>query len=400
VLVLLEILLFVVFAVVVLLYQGAAILFAAQMPRLDPEPPGPLRADWPSVSVIVAARNEEFDLPACLADLLAQDYPGPLEILVVDGASTDRTKEVATSFSPRVRLLEEPPLPAGWVGKSWGCDVGYRAAGGDLLLFTDADVRYHRSAVRAAVNWLRREGADVVTLAPTIETRSFWERVVMPFYVQMVLTYFRAPRTNRAGSRSAVINGQFWLVRREAYERVGGHAAVRSDVIEDLALAHRLRAAGARLRLGWSPGLLSTRMYRNRTEMAEGIGKTIQGLEYSAARQVGFLAGLIGLFWIPLALPLVGYLSGLWPLTVLGSVVAIGLFAKHVGFSRETGSPAAYGLLFPAAVGFYVVLVLRSLDRGRRGAPVEWKGRRYEVRPTTDASPPQRHAIPEPNLRR
>jgi chlorobactene glucosyltransferase len=364
--------------IVAICLQGIPLYLAAQMPRLGPPPEAPPPGSGPLVSVILAARNEEADLGAALDGLLAQSY-APLEILVVDGGSTDRTREVALARGPRVRLLEEPPLPPGWVGKNWACDAGYRASLGEYLLFTDADMRYQPTVVQATLAWARSEAADLVTLAPQVEVRSFWEKVILPFYVQLVLTYFRTPRVNVDRSRAAMANGQFTLVRRDAYESVGGHEAIRGFVLEDVALARRLRAAGKRLRVAWAPELLETRMYRDRHEMFEGLKKNVHDTRFSAARQAGFLAGLIGLFLLPLAVLPIGLWSGSIVLVALGAFVYLAWFAKHALFARAIGMDAACGLLFPLAVGFYVALIGASIADGLRGRPVAWKGRVYAM---------------------
>ena len=368
--------------------QGFAVVLAARMPRLDPaQAPG--FGVWPKVSVIVAARNEETDLPGCLDDLLRQDYPD-LEVLVVDGGSTDRTREIALARAPRVRLLEEPPLPEGWVGKNWACDVGYRAATGDYLLFTDADVRYHPTAVHATVAWARTEDAALTTLAPRIEMVGFWEKVVLPFYVQMVLTYFRTPRVNREDSSAAMANGQYSLVRRRDYDAVGGHAAVRGAVLEDVALARRFRSAGSRLRVAWAPDLLSTRMYRDRHEMFEGLVKNIHDTEFSAARQAGLLLGVALVFLAPLALFPLGLFLGSLPLIGLGLAVYLLFFVKHALFAHGVRGSPAYGLMFPVAAAYYLVLLATSLVRGIVGRPVAWKGRTYAIRRSDGSGPHNR----------
>jgi len=366
--------------VVVLLYQGFALLLAYQMPRLDPAAPAAPGEGLPRVSVVIAARNEELDLPATLDDLLAQDYPN-LEILAVEDGSTDRTREVIDARAPRVRRVDPPPLPPDWVGKNWACWNGARAATGNWLLFEDADMRMPPSTVRTAVEWAQREHADLATLMPQIEMRSFWERVVLPFYVQVVLTYFRAPHVNRPRSKAAMANGQFWLTPRSSYDATGGHEAVHRIVLEDVAIARRYRAAGRTLRVAWSPSLLQTRMYRNRAEMFEGLLKNIHGTEYSLARQAILIAGLVGMFLLPLALLPYGLLTGTVDLTLLGAVLYVALFGKHAAFTRALGAPWYYGLLFPVAVVYYVVLLGTSLGRGLRGKPVSWKGRSYSMGP-------------------
>lgn len=364
-------------AALTLLFQGAALVLAAQMPQIRPGE-GELRLPAPKVSVVIAARNEESELAPCLDSLLEQTYP-TFDLTVVDGGSTDGTRAVAEGRAPRVRLIREPPLPPGWVGKNWACHIGAKATTGEYILFSDADVRYHPDAIRRTVAWAQAEGAQLATLAPRIEMRSFWEKVVLPFYTQAVLTYFRAPRVNRSDSSAAMANGQYTLVRRDAYETVGGHESVRGFVLEDVRLAQEFRRRGLRLRVGWGPDLISTRMYHDRHEMFEGLLKNVHGTRFSALRQVGFLSALIGFFWLPLlVLPL-----GVWaasPLLVgVGAFLWLALFGKHVGFTRAVRGPAAYGLLYPIAVGFYVVLVGTSLVRGLAGRPLEWKGRSYPL---------------------
>jgi hypothetical protein len=330
--------------------------------------------------VVVAARDEELDLPATLDDLLAQDYPD-LEIIVVEDQSTDRTGEVIDARAPRVRRVSPAPLPAGWVGKNWACWSGAHAATGEWLLFEDADVRTHPAAVRTALAWAEREHADLASIGPAVDMQSFWERLVLPFYIQVVLTYFRASHVNRKRSKSAMANGQFWLTPRTVYEAMGGHEAVRSIVLEDVAIARRYRASGRTLRFAWAPQLAQTRMYRNRSEMFEGLLKNVHGTEFSAARLVASIAGLVGFFLLPLGLLPFALVTGSFGLTLLGGFLYVALFGKHVVFARSVGAPAVYGLLYPAAVGYYVVLLVTSLGRGLRKRTVAWKGRTYPMGP-------------------
>ena len=364
-------------ALATLVFQGIPLYLGLQMPSLAPGDRPGLRKG-PRVSVIIAARNEVDDLPACLDSLRQQTY-GDLEILVVDGGSTDGTRDIVRARAPAVRLLEEPPLPPGWVGKNWACWNGAQAASGEYLLFTDADMRYHPDTIRATVAWAEEEKAQLTTLAPRVETVTFWEKVVMPFYTQVVLTYFRTPRVNRATSRTAMANGQFTLVTRAAYDAVGGHASVRGAVLEDVRLAEEFRARQLKLRVAWSPDLLSTRMYRDRHEMFEGLLKNVHGSRFSAARQVSFLAGLVGLYWLPLALLPVAVVWGSPLLIAVGAVLYVAFFGKHVAFARAIRGPTAYGLLFPVAVGFYVALIATSLRRGLARQPLRWKGREYPL---------------------
>jgi chlorobactene glucosyltransferase len=367
-------------AVLVLLFQGVAILLAFQTTRLEPLPPETSIPRRGRVSVVIAARNEEADLGPTLDAVLAQDYPD-LEVVVVEGGSTDGTRAAIDARAPRVRRIDEPPLPPGWVGKNWACWTGANATRGDWLLFLDADVRLAPGAVRTVLTWTESEHADLASIGPRVEMIGFWERVVLPFFLQVVLTYFRTPRMHRPGSRAAMANGQCWLTRRVQYYARGGHEAVRGQVIEDVAIARRYRAAGDTLRFAWAPELGRTRMYTDRHEMFEGLLKNVHGLEFSAARMVGFLAALVGLFLLPLGLLPLGIATGSVVLSAVGAVLWVALFGKHVAFNAAVGAPARYGLLFPLAVAWSLVLVSTSLVHGVRRRPVAWKGREYAVGP-------------------
>ncbi|MGI0154708.1 MAG: glycosyltransferase, partial [Thermoplasmata archaeon] len=317
-------------------------------------------------------------LGATLDALLRQDYPD-FEVVVVEGGSTDGTRAAIDARAPRVRCIEEPPLPPGWVGKSWACWTGAGATHGEWLLFLDADVRIAPAAVRTTLEWAERERADLATIGPQVEMVGFFERLILPMYIQLVLTYFRTPHMHRPGSKAAMANGQFWMTRRSAYTATGGHAAVRGRVLEDVAIAQRYRDAGLRLRFAWAPQLGRTRMYRDRHELFEGLLKNVHGLEFSAARQVGFLFGLVGFFLLPLGLLPLGLATGSLLLDGVGAFLYVALFAKHVAFAHAVGAPAAYGLLYPVAIGWYVLLVTTSLVRGLRRRPIAWKGRAYPL---------------------
>jgi chlorobactene glucosyltransferase len=365
-------------AIVVLLYQGAAIVLAYQLTRFGPAAQGSSDAEFGRVSVVIAARNEADDIGPTLDTLLAQDY-SDLEVVVVDGGSTDGTRAMVAARGPRVRLIDEPPLPEGWVGKSWACWTGARATSGPWLLFLDADVRTHPAAIRTVLAWARAERADLATIGIQVEMVGFWERLILPLFIQRVLMFYRPPHMDRPGRRAAMANGQFWLTTRSAYEAVGGHAAVRSYLVEDVAIACRYRDAGFRMRFAWTPSLGRTRMYRDRQEMFEGLLKNAHGIEFSAARQFGTLALLVGMFLLPLGLLPLGLAVGSWLLTGVGAFLYVALFGKHIAFSRSVDAPGVYGLLYPVAVGWYVVLTAVSLVRGLRHRPVTWKGRAYSL---------------------
>ncbi|MDX1566209.1 MAG: glycosyltransferase family A protein, partial [Longimicrobiales bacterium] len=199
-------------------------------PRPDTEsPPGPTRVSGlPFVSVIVPARNEAANIETCLLHLTASRYPD-FEILVVDDRSDDETGALARAVDPgaarRLEVLDGEPLPAGGLGKPWACWQGYEEASGELLLFTDADTRHAPDLLERSVRGMDEDDAAAVTLMARQLMESFWEKVIQPqLFAMLVMRFSRPDRVLETGRcRDAVANGQFILVKRDAYESIDGH---------------------------------------------------------------------------------------------------------------------------------------------------------------------------------
>ena len=234
----------------------------------------------PAVSVIVPARDEAINIVRCLRSLAASRYPD-FEIIVVDDRSDDRTGELARSVptgnARRILVVDGVALPEGWLGKPWACHQGAERASGTVLLFTDADTTHEPRLLERAVAGLEEERADLLTVVGRQLMESFWERLVQPQVFLVMLVRFpdfeRLARNDRW--RDAIANGQFLLFRRPAYEAIGGHASVRDEVAEDLALAQQVKRAGLRLRIRSAEQDLATRMYRSLGQLVEGWSKNI-----------------------------------------------------------------------------------------------------------------------------
>jgi chlorobactene glucosyltransferase len=361
----------------------------------------------PTLSVIVPARNEAVNIIGCLRSITASAYPD-FEVLVVDDRSDDHTGELARSVpagnARRLLVLDGEPLPEGWLGKPWACHQAARHARGELLLFTDADTTHAPLLTGRAVAALEEDEADLLTVAGRQLMETFWERLVQPYIFLLMLIRFpdfeRVARNDRW--RDAIANGQFLLFRRSAYEAIGGHEAVRDEVAEDLALAQYVKRAGLQLRIRSTETDLATRMYRSLGQLVEGWSKNIVmgGLQAfpvplrPLVPPVSLLGG-VGLWLVAPGLLLLAAALGLthvggapgpsssipgglvaWAGTVYG--VSVLLWAH---FSRKMGAPFYYGALYPlgAAVGSFIFL--RAWIRGRT---VEWKGRRYRLRPVSE----------------
>lgn len=356
---------------------------ARRTPSLTRTPP----ASAGLVSVIIPARNESASIGTVIRSILATSYQ-PVELLVVDDRSTDDTAAIVQSFpDPRLRLVQGKELPEGWYGKPWACFQGYQAAGGDLLLFTDADTRHEPELLARAVGALVQEGAGLVTVSPRQRCVTFWERLVMPQIWFLLALRYQPGAVNRARKRRDVIaNGQFILMTRQAYEAAGTHQAVGHEVAEDLALAQAFLERGEKLHFAFAERLMETRMYHGLAHLIEGWSKNV----YLGGRRSfpdepllrALVPGMLVLamfFWLaPPAGVVAAFGAGpadLAPAALLATGLSVG-FWMVICFGMQI--PARYGLGYPLGALVALYIILRSTWRG--GRKVEWKERVYNER--------------------
>ena len=224
------------------------------------------------VSVIVPGKDEEANIGAALDTILAQDYPD-LEVIVADDRSRDRTAEIvreAAARDGRVRLVQVKELPPGWFGKPHAMHVGAGEARGEWLLFVDADCRQATHSVRAGVSLLAQQGGDMLSLWPILEMHGFWENTVQPVAGSVLVAWFQPSRVNDPRRRTAFANGQYILIRRSVYEAVGGYESIRGELVEDIAMARRVKGVGHRLLNAIGEDLFTTRMYDSLRAMYRG----------------------------------------------------------------------------------------------------------------------------------
>jgi chlorobactene glucosyltransferase len=356
--------------------------------RLEPVLPPSSGDDAPHVTVVIPARDEEANIGHCLESLLAQDYPASrMRVIVVDDQSVDATAAIVRRFAdrcPLIALVNSPPLPPRWTGKSHACWIGARTAvpGSEWLCFIDADVTAKPGALSSAVHTVLRERLDLLSLMPRQELRSFAERLILPCGL-IVLSFVQDLRQLQARSGNGVAaTGQFMLVRRDAYEAVGGHAAVCRVICEDLEFARRLKRSGRAVLLMGGDDLLSTRMYTGWRTLWPGLAKNLVDTLGGPATTLALaLAGLI-LAWAAFIVPLTdlaGWLNGdrgalsALLLALAGTGAALGL---HLAATFYFRIPFWYGLVFPLG---YTAGALMAIDSVRRrlSGRVIWKGRIY-----------------------
>ena len=244
-------------------------------PRLYP---APAASPQPHLSVLIPARNEAAVLAETLQRLATQNYAN-LEILVLDDRSEDSTPQIACQLAaqfPQIRVLQGTPLPPGWTGKNWACAQLAAAATAELLLFTDADVRWQPGAVHSVAATLQTLDADLLTVWPTQITHSWGERLTVPLMAMAVLGYLPVRLAHDFfHPLAAAANGQCMAFRRPAYTAIGGHAAVQAAIVEDIQLAEHIKAAGFKLRMADGAGLVACRMYAGSQAAFDGYTKNI-----------------------------------------------------------------------------------------------------------------------------
>ncbi len=353
--------------------------------RTTPLEPNPqLGAIPPRVLVVVPARNEEANIAACVRSLLLQDYPA-LEIRVVDDHSTDRTADIVRELAasdPRLKLLQSPPLPAGWLGKPHALDVGIRGSDADFFLFVDADVRIAPSTIRRSVASAQKSQAGLLTVTPALVADSFWERAAQPVVGLLLFALLDPVKVRDPDSSVAAAYGPYLLFRRSAYEKIGGPAAVATEVVEDLRLAQLIKQHHLGLGYVHGPEGIDIRMYDSLRALVGGWRKNFH-ISLGSALWVGPIAAL--LVAMIFALPTVAILSAALQWLMHGAldkkVALLAVFCYGADWLGRLSLTRCYRVT-PRGVrslgGLVVAYILcSSCYRAWRGKPVTWRGRSY-----------------------
>jgi chlorobactene glucosyltransferase len=337
-----------------------------------------LKTSGPLVSIIIPARNEARNIARCVKAALATQY-APIEIIVVDDRSTDGTADIVEpATGGRLKLVRGAELPAGWFGKQWAMVQGYRTARGDVLLFTDADTKHEPELLPRAMAALEAERADLLSVLPRQEMRTFWEKLIQPHvFLALQARVGDLRRVNRTRIEwNAIANGQFMLTPRASYDAVGTHEAVKNTVADDVMLAQAYVRAGKDLFLAHAPLYMTTRMYGSLREIIEGWSKNLALGAPLMAPPIRFVRALLPyLMWLPslfwIAPPLLWLAFG-WPFAAIATVASLVTWiAIYIG---ERGPPW-YALLYPLGAMMVALIMMRSAFRG--GRKVEWRGRVY-----------------------
>lgn len=339
------------------------------------------RGPWPSVSVVVPARDEERSIGACVDAALRSDYPH-FEVIVVNDRSSDNTAQelLQRAHDPRLKIIDSPEPPAGWLGKPHALSQGTRQASSDWLLFMDADVVLSPECLRAAIACTQRERLDHLSLFPDLERKGFWEELLMPslataFFVLAPSFVSLLPRT-----RLAFGGGAFNLVRASAYFDIGGHQLLKRSIIDDMRLAIELKKAGYRCRIRMGRRWLRLRMYHGRREIAAGFTKNAH--VFMMDRPVRGAMGLVLLALaelVPFGWPLwwvASLFGGPAPPLTLAVALALSLGSRTAVHWRM-GYRLWPVLLTPVSLWMGFIIIARSLVMAYGQGVIQWRGRSY-----------------------
>lgn len=350
---------------------------------------GPIPDDSPSVEVIIPALNEELRVADTIAKVLQQEYP-KIHLTVVNDRSTDRTGEIVEELAKTlpIRVIHSAPRPFGWVGKTWAVTQGAQGASAEWLLFVDADVTLHHRTLATAIHQAKTANADLVSLIARPEIESFWQGAIAVAVGEILFTMYPTHKVNDPDSPVALAAGGFLLVKRSMYEKVGGHEAVRAEIVEDIQLGKTIKEAGGRLSVHFGPDLAVTHMYGTFRDLWLGLRKNaFAGMEYDLKKYItGAIVGQV-IAWTPWIATVWGLIAGNWLLAGFGlwGIVAQAVsVAPMIPYLRTSW---LFVFAMPLGSAAYTAIATSSVWHHYRGRII-WKGVTYSAREVRGAGRP------------
>ncbi|MBI4964962.1 MAG: glycosyltransferase [Desulfomonile tiedjei] len=342
--------------------------------------------DFPLISVIVPAHNEQATIEECVRSVLEQDYPR-YELILVDDRSEDRTASIASDLArgrSNFKIVTVRELAQGWTGKCHALDVGVGYASGKWLAFLDADSTLHSSALRQCYQAALKHQVSMVTLSPKFILKSFWEKALQPAFAVASSILFPLPQINDPASPVASANGMFFLISRDAYDKIGGHHDVKGLAVEDIGIGKRVKASGLGLLFLNGRHLLQTRMYEGFQATLDGWTRILCGsMNYEVTTVVRHL--VIHTLMSPFAAAFALYMfvpaaQGLFPNTwfVLPLIFAAELLVIPPWFCSQLGIPKRYCVLMCLGNLFLTWTFLVMIKKILMKDALQWRGTTYE----------------------
>ena len=358
--------------------------------HLREDSPGP-PADAPMISVILAAKDEAHNIDSCVRSMLDQDYPN-FEMIVCNDRSDDATGEIAEGIAAendRLTVINIEELTEGWSGKNHAMHAGIAKARGEWICMIDADCRQtSRRTLSVSLQHAIDRQADMLSIMPVLEMKGFWENVVQPVCGGILMIWFHPDKVNDQSRSNAYANGAFMLIKRTAYDAIGGHEAIKSYINEDVKLAANIKEAGLVLKVAQSSGLFLSRMYTSLGDIVRGWGRIFYASFITLKRTVISLAVLTIVSLSPYLLAVVGLSlglagvgpAGLWlAVGVAGAVVAAIQISVIYRFYKLIGAKEMLAWTYPIGCLVAVVSLCISISKFRKGAKVVWRSTVYTV---------------------
>jgi len=362
---------------------------AGSSPHLDENSYKRPPADPPFVSILIPARNEERNIRECLESLTRQDYPN-YEIIVVNDRSTDRTREIVEELQKthrNIALITNEELQEGWTGKNFALHKGVQSAKGAWYLFTDADTWHHPKSVSQAVNYVLDKKADMLTLLPFLEGKSFWEKLIQPIAGAVLLISFPIKNSNNPRKKTAFANGQFILIRKDIYNKFGGHKGLKEHFLEDIAMAKAVKHGGDVLSVVISPDLFKTRMYKNFMEIWNGWTRIFY---YIYDKKFWLIFANIVLLFVFSLLPIVLFVycgarlmmenefsNRTFAIFVLSALQIIVIRLTTFRYCRMSRSNPYYSMLNPIGYVIMIGILLNAIKTIFSKKGMTWRGTTY-----------------------
>ncbi|MGE0481827.1 MAG: glycosyltransferase family 2 protein [Phycisphaerae bacterium] len=352
----------------------------------------PAAQSLPRLSVLVAAKDEEANIGACVAGLLRQDHPD-FELIAINDRSHDATGAILDELAARDRRLHAihvRELPAGWFGKNNAMRTGIAQAAGDWLCFTDADCQFDSPRLlTAAARFAQRERVDFLSVLPRLEAGTFWEKVVQPVAGGIMVYWTPPQKVNSPASPVAYANGAFMLMSRDAYERIGGHDAVRATLNEDMHMARRAKQVGVRLRVIRGGDLFRVRMYTGLPQIWRGWSRIFYGcfgtpLKLLASVGIICLASLSP--WVTLAATLAAGATGS-PLMFAALAAIVAQQSVLWRFYPISGLAAPWAMTYPLGALLCLGMTINALAKVGGATTTTWRGTTYRGGSTPDSAP-------------
>ena len=344
---------------------------------------------FPKVSIILPARNEEKFIGKCLESFVNQDYTN-YEIMAIDDSSDDKTWEIIEKYakkSDKVVPIKAATKPDGWMGKNWACMEGFKRASGDLLLFTDADTTYSKKVLSLAVAHLLSEKLDVLTVIPRLLCLDNITKITLPMLSTFLHSRYSALNVNNPKKGIGYFFGSFYIIKKEIYEKIGTHEKVKHEIIEDGALGKITKESGFRLKMVRGEHLLDAVYSRSPQEMWNGLERLMVPLYHqNKSYAVGVFFAVLFILFIPIPFLIYSIVFlensvSFIPLLISAILSTLTIFiAAFMETKMGLSLNSVFGLFAPLGGLIVTCGFLSGILQANKSSAVSWRGRKYSVK--------------------